>query len=444
MTRLVVGALLFLGCAPERDADWPQWRGPGGLGVSIASDLPVEWSDAETNTRWTVALQGQGNSSPIVALNTVYLTEARRENPDETPKRFSRWLLAIDGEKGAVKWEKRIVTTDAEPKHRQNTFSSPTPVADRHGVYVYFGAHLARVLHTGDVDWLVEVDPDYAATSRYGAASSPVLATDVVIVLQDREWGYGQRPSHVGWIAAFDRGNGALRWKHEWAGQEGPCCTYTTPLIVGSGHRERLIVAYSWIMREYDPQTGEVLWSYEYTDGGWAINQLASSPVFEDDLLVVSGGAHAVKSTQAFSFVVSDASSRPLLLWGNEQAVPETSSPLLMDGILYTVTDNRTMSAYDGHTGRLHWRQRLPPNGRYQPSLVGGSGRVHAVAPDGVAVVEAGKEFKLLANNVSNGVISNASLAGGAECLLLRMQSTLRCIERSGSTVKSDDQSHPG
>ena len=91
---------------------------------------------------------------------------------------------------------------------------------------------------------------------------------------------------------------------------------------------------YSWIMREYDPQTGEVLWSYKYTDGGWAINQLASSPVFEDDLLVVSGGAHAVKSTQAFSFVVSDASSRPLLLWGNEQAVPETSSPLLMDGIL--------------------------------------------------------------------------------------------------------------
>ncbi len=136
MTRLVVGALLFLGCVPEGDADWPQWRGPGGLGVSIASDLPVEWSDAETNTRWTVALQGQGNSSPIVAFNTVYLTEARRENPGETPKRFSRWLLAVDGEKGAVKWEKRIVTTDAEPKHRQNTFSSPTPVADRHGVYV--------------------------------------------------------------------------------------------------------------------------------------------------------------------------------------------------------------------------------------------------------------------------------------------------------------------
>ena len=430
--------MLLLGCAPEGDLDWPQWRGPGGLGVSVASDLPVEWSDNETDAHWTVALQGLGNSSPIVALNTVYLTEARRENPGEEPRRFSRWLLAIDEANGAVKWEKRIVTTDAEPKHRQNTFSSPTPVADRHGVYLYFGAHLARVLHAGEVDWLVEVDPDYAATSRYGAASSPVLAADVVIAMQDREWGYGQRPSHTGWIAAFDRDDGTLRWKHEWAAQDGPCCTYTTPLIVRSGDRERLIVAYSWFLREYDPQTGEILWSYEYSNGGWEINQLASSPVFENDLLVVSGGAHAVKSTQAFSFVASDTNSRPQLLWGNERAVPETSSPLLMDGILYTVTDNRTMSAYDGRTGRLHWRQRLPPNGRYQPSLVGGSGRVYAAASDGVAVVEAAREFKLLANNLSNGVITNASLAVGAECLLLRMQSALRCIERSGSTVESD------
>ena len=435
--------MLFLGCAPAEDLDWPQWRGPGGLGVSAASDLPLEWSDAETDTRWSVALQGLGNSSPIVALGTVYLTEARRENPGEEPRRFSRWLLAIDGESGEVKWEKRIMTTDAEPKHRENTFSSPTPAADRQGVYTYFGAHLARVLHTGDVDWLVEVDPDYAGSSRYGAASSPVLAADVVVVLQDREWGYRQRPSHVGWIAAFDRDDGALRWKHEWTGQEGPCCTYTTPLVLRSGGRERLIVAYSWILREYDPQTGEILWSYEYTDGGWAINQLASSPVFEDDLLVVSGGAHAVKSTQAFSFVASDPGSKPRLLWGHEQAVPETSSPLLMDGILYTVTDNRTMSAYDGPTGRLHWRQRLPPNGKYQSSLVGGPGRVYAAAADGVAVIEAGNEFKLLANNVSNGVMTNASLAVGAKCLLLRMQTSLRCIERSGSTVKSGE-AHPG
>ncbi len=428
MKRLAVVVTLFLGCVPEADSDWPQWRGPEGLGVSTATSLPVEWSDGETNTRWTVALQGLGNSSPIVALDTVYLTEARRENPGEEPRRFSRWLLAIDGENGGLRWEKRISTADAEPKHRENTFSSPTPAADGQGVYVYFGAHLARVLHAGEVDWLVEVAPDYAATSRYGAASSPVLAADVVVVMQDREWGYRRRPSHTGWIAGFDRDSGALRWKHEWAGEEGPCCTYTTPLILRSGSRERLIVAYSWIMREYDPQTGEILWSYEYTDGGWAINQLASSPVFENDLLVVSGGAHGVKSTQAFSFAASDSGSIPMLLWGNEQAVPETSSPLLMDGVLYTVTDNRTMSAYDGHTGHLHWRQRLPPNGKYQASLLGGSGRIYAAATDGVAVIEAGREFKLLANNVSDGGLTNASLAVGADCLLLRTLTALRCL----------------
>ncbi|MXW00104.1 MAG: PQQ-like beta-propeller repeat protein [Holophagales bacterium] len=417
--------LLAAGCAREQPPEWPQFRGPGGLGVSTSQALPLEWSLESENVRWSAPLAGRGNSSPIVALDTVYLTEARRaaESPEGVDKTFERWLLALDAATGTAKWETPVVSTAAEPKHWLSTHAAVTPAADRDGVYVYFGSHLARVSHGGEVDWLIDVDPAYAAHSRYGAASSPVLASDVVIAMQDREWGY-TRTEDAGWLAAFERETGALRWKVEWAGQEGPCCTYTTPLVLEGPRGERLIVAWSWFVREYDLETGEVLWSRDYE-----INQLASSPVFENDLLIVSGGAHAVKGTQAFSFAAGEADSEPALLWGNKAAVPETSSPLLLDGILYTVTDFGVMSAWRASTGELLWRERLP-RGQYRASLVGGEGRIYAASQRGVAVLAAGEKFEVLAENDLGGAgrSSNASPATGGGCLLLRTVAHLHCV----------------
>lgn len=240
--------------------------------------------------------------------------------------------------------------------------------------------------------------------------------------MQDREWGY-TRTKDAGWLAAFRRDTGALRWKVEWAGQEGPCCTYTTPLVLaGSRGRERLIVAWSWFVREYDLETGDVLWSRDYE-----INQLASSPVFEDDYLVVSGGAHAVKATRAFRFAVGESASEPSLIWGNREAVPETSSPLLLDGLLYTVTDFGVMSCQRASTGELLWRNRLP-KGQYRSSLIAGGGNIYAGSQRGVIVVAAGETFRLLANNKLGGRSSNASPAIGAGCLLVRTETHLHCI----------------
>ena len=417
-------SLVVAGCVQEQPLDWPQWRGPAGLGVSASEALPVEWSLGSPNLRWSVPLSGKGNSSPIVAVDTVYVTEARRaaQAPEGVDKAFERWLIAVDAASGEVKWATAVATTVAETKHRLSTFAATTPAADGEGVYVYLGSHLARVLHSGKIDWLVEVDPAYAAHSRYGAASSPVLTSNLVIVMQDREWGY-TRTKDAGWLAAYERETGALRWKEEWAGQEGPCCTYTTPLVLAASRAgDRLIVAWSWFMREYDLETGDILWSRDYD-----INQLASSPVFEDDLLIVSGGAHAVKATQAFHFPVSEPGSEPSLLWENTVAVPETSSPLLLDGLLYTVTDFGVMSCQRASTGELLWRHRLP-KGQYRSSLIAGEGNIYAASQRGVSVVASGESFKLLSNNKLGGRSSNASPAVGAGCLLLRTETHLHCI----------------
>src|SRR5688572_19995379 len=53
--------------------EWPQFRGPGGLGTGKARDLPATWSDEE-NVVWKAPLPGAGASSPIALGDKLYLT----------------------------------------------------------------------------------------------------------------------------------------------------------------------------------------------------------------------------------------------------------------------------------------------------------------------------------------------------------------------------------
>ena len=82
-TARVLAATFCLLCVHDRAAaeqefpnPWPQWRGPQGLGVSSAPNLPVTWSADSPNIKWKTFIPGRGNSSPIVSNGRVILTTA--------------------------------------------------------------------------------------------------------------------------------------------------------------------------------------------------------------------------------------------------------------------------------------------------------------------------------------------------------------------------------
>ena len=56
-------------------AQWPQFRGPDGNGVSRATGLPMTWSEQE-NVRWKIPIHGRAWSSPIVLGDQVWMTTA--------------------------------------------------------------------------------------------------------------------------------------------------------------------------------------------------------------------------------------------------------------------------------------------------------------------------------------------------------------------------------
>src|SRR6184192_4174919 len=73
--RLRIACLFIIGvCLTTASAaDWSQFRGPGGQGISAEKGLPTEWS-AEKNIVWKVTLPGAGASGPVTRGDRVFVT----------------------------------------------------------------------------------------------------------------------------------------------------------------------------------------------------------------------------------------------------------------------------------------------------------------------------------------------------------------------------------
>ena len=76
---------LFACASAGAASNWPQFRGPGSLGVSDEKNLPVTWSPTQ-NVAWKTEIPGRGWSSPIVWGNQIFVTSVVSEGQTEAPK----------------------------------------------------------------------------------------------------------------------------------------------------------------------------------------------------------------------------------------------------------------------------------------------------------------------------------------------------------------------
>ena len=77
-------------------AEWPQFRGPGGAGVSAGTPVPEEWS-SNKNVLWKVAIPGFAWSSPVVWGDKVFITTAVSEKQSK-PRSGGRGFGGPPGE----------------------------------------------------------------------------------------------------------------------------------------------------------------------------------------------------------------------------------------------------------------------------------------------------------------------------------------------------------
>src|ERR1700694_3697494 len=104
-------------------ADWPQFRGPQGAGISAETGLPATWGPDE-NVRWKAPLPGRGLSSPVIAKGRVYVTAC---SGFQQPRLH---VLCFDEASGKQLWERQFSATGNTLCHDKTCMAAPTPATD--------------------------------------------------------------------------------------------------------------------------------------------------------------------------------------------------------------------------------------------------------------------------------------------------------------------------
>lgn len=368
---------------------WPRWRGPSGQGLVSGSGYVDRWSATE-NIKWRTPLSTEGNGSPIVWDDRIFLVTA---SPDGT----RRGIAAFDRASGRQLWETFAPDVPAEQIYPKNGYASSTPTTDGTLVYAYLGAHgVMAVDFDGRRQWHQSVG---AVNAPHGTAGSPLLYKDRVIVYQDQRGG--------GFVAAYDARTGAPRWRQARSEQVG----WGTPIAIRAGDRDEIIVSSMRRVYAYHPDTGKVLWTV-----GGSLFEVIPTPVVGHGLVFASSGRSG--PTLAIRPGGSGDVTETHVVWKEVKGSPFVPSPLLYQGVLYLINDMASIAtAYEPETGTVLWQGRLGTAARegFSASPVGVDGKVFFTNDQGETfVLQAGREFKLLhVNTLGEPVLASPALVDG-------------------------------
>ena len=429
-----------LATAANQSTNWPQFRGPGALGVSDNPNLPDHWSTNE-NVAWKIEVPGRGWSSPIVWGDRVFVTTVLSEGEvepakkglyfggdrKEVPKARHQWLvLGYDLKSGRELWRQEA-HRGAPPNqlHVKNTYSSETPVTDGERVYTYFGN---VGLFCYDLDgkplWSTNWPP---VKTRYGwgHAASPIVHNGRVFVVNDNE--------EKSFAVALDARTGGQIWRVE----RDEKSNWATPYIWQNEQRTEIITCGSKRVRSYDLD-GKLLWEF----GGMS-TIVIPTPFSKFGLLYVCSGYVGDKVRPVFAVkpgAAGDISLQPgetnnqFIAWYQRVASPYNPSPLLYGDHFYVLFDFGFLSCHDARTGRqVYEKQRIRTDTTsFTASPWAANGKIFALSEDGdTFVFQAGPDYKLLhKNSLDEMCMATPAIAG--DRLLIRTLTKLYCLRKPG------------
>ncbi|MBM3837019.1 MAG: serine/threonine protein kinase [Verrucomicrobia bacterium] len=435
---------LLLASVTAGEARWPQFRGPGAMGVAEGKNLPETWSK-DQNVAWKTEIPGYGWSSPIVWNDRIFLTSVIKDGEVETPKKglyfggerptpskdLHHWMVyCVDSRTGKILWEKQVHES-APPSsiHVKNTYASETPVTDGERVYACFGNVGVFCLdYAGNELWSHKL-PARKVRNGWGTAASPVLHGDRLYLVNDNE--------EQSFLLALDKRTG----KEVWRVPRDEKSNWATPYIWENEKRTEIVTPGRTRVRSYDLE-GQLLWEL----GGMS-SIVIPTPFSKFGLLYVCSGYVGDKTRPVFAIrpgASGDISLKPgetsneFIAWFQPVAAPYNPSPLLYNDYFYVLFDFGFLACHDARTGReLFGKQRINTTGTsgFTASPWAYNGRIFCLSEDGDAFVfQAGPDYKLLRKN-SLDEMCMATPAIAADSLIIRTARHLYCI-RDAAAVR--------
>jgi outer membrane protein assembly factor BamB len=408
-------ALLAALASTAAAADWPAWRGPTGQGHSAEKDVPLKWSPTE-NIKWKVPLAHQGNSTPVVSNDRIFLTQANKGGT-------VRSLLCLDRADGKTLWQKDVEYPEKERNWNESWYANASPATDSERVVVSFASAGMYCYDFAGKELWKRTDLG-KWEHAFGSGSSPVLYGDLAVLWCGPNEGKGRN-----YLLAVDKRTGKTVWEHD-----EPMGSWGTPVLTTVNGQDQLVLGLSRDVKNqpeekhghlkgYDPKTGSVLWtarglnSYVYTSALVGDGVAAGMSGY-------GGSAMAVK-LGGTGDITKDR------LWAHPKNTQRVGSGLILGGQVYMVDEDGRPHRYDLKTGEDAWKDEPKLKGGVTwGSMVHAGGRLYQMMRNGDTVVMAPSEkFEVLAvNPLGPGEQTNSSPAVSDGEIFLRTFRHLWCV----------------
>jgi outer membrane protein assembly factor BamB len=412
--RIIASLVLLLACAALMRADnWPAWRGPSGQGFCEEKNVPLKWSN-KNNVKWKIKLDDQGNSTPVVWGDKIFLTQANKGGT-------VRSLICFARADGKQLWKKDVSYEQKEKNWNASWYCNASPVTDGKRVVVSHGS-AGMYCYALDGKELWKRTDLGKWEHNFGNSSSPLIYGDLAILWCGPNEGKGN------YLLAVNKETGKTVWS-----EDQSYGSWSTPLIVKVKDKDHLLVGYSrdvkqaaddktGFLRGFDPRSGKELWrcqglnSYVYTSALYGNGVAVAMSGFGGSAIAVKlGGSDDITKDR---------------LWKHPSNPQRVGSGMIVGDYVYMVDESGPPRCFDLKTGEEQWKAKRPTGAVTWGSMVHAEGRLYVLMRNGETLVFAAKpKYELLAkNSLGAGEETNSSLAISNGDVFLRTFKHLWCI----------------
>ncbi len=411
---LIAGMLPGMQKTGAQDENWTHFRGSKLDGRAENEKIPLKWDDS--TIKWKTTIHDKGYSSPVIYGNQIWVTTATTDGKE-------LYAVCLDFNTGKIIYDIRVFTpAEVEGKHSLNTYASPTPCIEKGFVYVHYGSLGTACINTsnGSIVW---TRTDLKCRHVQGPASSPILYKNLLILHLEG--------TDVRYIIALDKSTGKTIWKTDRPAEpyvplpEIGRKAYITPIIINVKGRDMLISNGSAVCVAYDPDNGKEIW--RVVDGA---ESTIAMPITENGILYWYTGFTENSNGKYTEFIAVDPDgsgdiTHTNILWKKKEELSRNQclTPVIKDGLIYTVNTRNTMMCIDAATGKEVWSTHVTSNYDASPLFINGNVWFFSVRGE-VLTLKAGRKYDVVAKNrMDSGIWATPAVL--RNCVILRTEKYL-------------------
>ena len=401
--------------AAQEKAFWPERHGPTSNGIVANSDLKglaTEWSEKK-NLAWKVSLKGAGHSTPVILGNNLWFTSASVDGKE-------MYVYCIDRHSGKVIHLKLLFKNEnPEPLglgEKDNTYATPSCVAESGAVYAHFGTYGTARLDskTAEVVWSRR---DIKVRHNVGPGSSPTLNKNTIILTLD---GLDKQ-----FLTALDKKTGKTIWLTKRSvnfkdlidgkpkREGGHRKAFGTAAFAEINGKTQILSVGAKAAYGYDADTGKDLWILTHSTFNAAV-----TPIYvpEHKMAIINTGSakanlYGIELSEKTKGKINDT---PQIKWSQRRA-SRYSMPVYHQDHIYQITHDGYLSCIDVKSGETKWKESLVSTFIASPIIAGN--RAYVIDKFGKTTIfelNSKKFVKLAQNEIDGDITACLTVAEGA------------------------------